>query len=69
VRLSITQKHHQNLINSIALQLGTDDPRAALEHILNCWIVPCHVPQILASAPPQAKTTEDDFSGVVDWSE
>jgi hypothetical protein len=69
MRLSITQKHHQKLINSVALQLGTDDPRAALEHILNCWIVPCHVPQISATAPSQTKSPEDDLSGVIDWSD
>ena len=48
MRLSVTKKQHQQLLLEIASQLRSDDPKDALEHVLNCWISPCH-PQPVAA--------------------
>ena len=38
-RLTISQLQHRALLQSIAAQLGTTSLKAALEHVLNCWLV------------------------------
>ena len=42
MRLSVTKPQHRQLLMEIAAQLRSDDPKDALEHVLNCWISPCH---------------------------
>lgn len=49
MRLSITKPQHRQLLMEIAAQLRSDDPKDALEHVLNCWISPCHSQPIAAS--------------------
>jgi len=38
MRLTVSKRHHQQLLAALAAQLGSDNPTDALEHILNCWI-------------------------------
>jgi hypothetical protein len=49
MRLSITKPQHRQLLLEIAAQLRSDDPKDALEHVLNCWISPCHPQPVGAS--------------------
>ena len=66
MRISISKKHHQALLLEIAQTLGTDDPKDALEHLLNCWLVPCHqTPAPQFSAPQQSEN--DDLSALANW--
>ncbi|MBD1911287.1 hypothetical protein [Leptolyngbya sp. FACHB-8] len=53
MRLSITKPQHRQLLLEIAAQLRSDDPKDALEHVLNCWISPYHSqPVVVPPATP-----------------
>jgi hypothetical protein len=65
MRLYITKKHHQQMLTDLAVQLGSDSPTDALEHILNCWTVlpPSSTPQASQSAPLEVKD-DDPLAGL-----
>lgn len=77
MRLSVTKKQHQQLLLEIASQLRSDDPKDALEHVLNCWISPCHpqpatvadgVQTVAIAASPTVSTDSDlDLEGLASW--
>jgi hypothetical protein len=67
MRLTISKRHHQQLLTALAAQLGSDSPTDALEHILNCWIAlpPSSGPQRHDSA--SAASTPDPLAGLVQF--
>ena len=73
MRLSVTKKHHQQLLMEIASQLRSDDPKDALEHVLNCWISPYHpkVTTVASDVPPVAPEALTDsgldLEGLASW--
>lgn len=68
MRLTIVKKHHQKLLLEVASSLKSNDPKDALEHILNCWIHPCtpvtQTPTI-SSDPVAAEIDEIDI--IASW--
>ena len=38
-RVSVSRPQHQELLRSVSAQLGSNNLRDGLEHILNCWLV------------------------------
>jgi hypothetical protein len=70
MRLSIIKKHHQQLLIEVAASLRTDDPKDALEHILNCWIHPCfQLPQeiALAQGASISRIEVNDSDSIASW--
>ena len=70
MRLSITKKHHQQLLLELAASLRSGDPKDALEHVLNCWINPClqlSQDTALNKASSFAQSEESDISSLVSW--
>lgn len=69
MRLSIVKKHHQQLLLEIASSLRSDDPKDALEHILNCWIHPC-LQTAQATVSVQSSTLSqvgEDIDALASW--
>ena len=69
MRLSIVKKHHQQLLLEIASSLRSNDPKDALEHILNCWVHPC-LQTAQATVPIQSLTSsqvDDDVDTLASW--
>lgn len=67
MRLSIVKKSHQQLLLEIAASLRSDDPRDALEHVLNCWLFPCVQPAQALSPTVDQEDTHDDLKALVSW--
>jgi len=73
MRLSIRKRQHQQLLLEVASQLRSDDPKDALEHILNCWISPCQtMPQsqtaTTGEAIAESPSSDLDIEIIADWS-
>ena len=69
MRLSIVKKHHQQLLLEIASNLRSNDPKDALEHILNCWVHPCSQ-TAQATVSIQSLTSsqvDDDVDTLASW--
>lgn len=68
MRLTIVKKHHQKLLIEVASSLKSNDPKDALEHILNCWINPC-TPAVQAStaSPDTVAASIDDIGIIASW--
>ena len=65
VRLYVSRPQHQELLRSVSAQLGSNNLRDGLEHILNCWLVgnvPTTTPPI--SAPIQPTEEIDEFDSL-----
>ena len=64
-RVSVSRPQHQELLRSVSAQLGSNNLRDGLEHILNCWLVgnvPTTTPPI--SAPIQPTEEIDEFDSL-----
>ncbi len=64
-RVSVSRPQHQELLRSVSTQLGSNNLRDGLEHILNCWLVgnvPTTAPPI--SAPIQPTEEIDEFDSL-----
>ena len=69
MRLSIVKKHHQQLLLEIASNLRSNDPKDALERILNCWVHPCFQ-TAQGPVPMQSLTSsqvDDDVDTLASW--
>jgi hypothetical protein len=64
MRLTISKRHHQQLLTDLALKLGSDSPTDALEHILNCWIV---LPPSSMPSPDSPTNPADPLAGLVQF--
>ena len=69
MRLSIVKRHHQQLLMEIASSLRSDDPKDALEHILNCWVNPCtpFAQVVAANEPLSGSLAGDDLDAIASW--
>ena len=74
-RVSISRPQHQELLRSVSSQLGSNNLKDGLEHILNCWlvgnvpagaIVPQQVQQPRSIAPSEPG---DEFDGLMSFGE
>ncbi len=67
MRLTVSKRHHQQLLTALAAQLGSDNPTDALEHILNCWtaLPPSSLPQ--RSTPSPIAEPADPLAGIVQF--
>lgn len=62
-RVSVSRPQHQELLRSVSAQLGSNNLRDGLEHILNCWLVgnvPTTTPPISAQIQPTEDVDEFD---------
>lgn len=66
MRVSVSKKAHQALLLKVAAMLQSDDPKDGLEHILNCWLAPSTMPQLI-SPPPEKADTDTDITVLADW--
>jgi hypothetical protein len=67
MRISIGKPQHRELLLRIAVQLGSDKPSDALEHILNCWMVGNSPTASPASPTAQEPHSADEFEGLIDF--
>lgn len=75
MRLSIVKKHHQQLLLEVASKLQSDDPKDALEHILNCWVSPCaqqlpqqlQIPAASSTQTAPALSIDADIDELISW--
>ena len=67
MRLTISKRHHQELLTALAAQLGSDSPTDALEHILNCWTVLPPSSTAQHSQPTAPTKPDDPLSGLVQF--
>ncbi|ESA37851.1 hypothetical protein N836_35110 [Leptolyngbya sp. Heron Island J] len=70
MRITI-EKGFQPLIRQVMEQIGVDDHRLALNHILGTYAASQnqHQPIVAIPSPPPAQTTDDDeYSQLADWS-
>ena len=58
MRVSVSKKAHQTLLLKVATILQSDDPKDGLEHILNCWLAPATMPQMISQPPVEKVDTE-----------
>ena len=68
VRLYVSRPQHQELLRSVSAQLGSNNLRDGLEHILNCWLVG-NVPTITQPIAAPIPTTEDldEFDSLISF--
>jgi hypothetical protein len=73
MRVSVSKKAHQTLLLNVAAILQSDDPKDGLEHILNCWLAPSTMPQMISQPPTLAVTPwavekpDTDIEALTDW--
>jgi len=65
MRVSVSKKAHQTLLLKVAAILQSDDPKDGLEHILNCWLAPATMPQMISQPPIEKVDTE--IATLADW--
>jgi hypothetical protein len=67
MRLSISKPQHRSLLNDLAVQLGSDKPTDALEHILNCWMVGGMLPTSATPIVLPPVEPESEFDGLLEF--
>jgi hypothetical protein len=69
MRLTISKRHHRQLLTALAEQLGSDNPTDALEHILNCWtaLPSSSAPQHREAPMQNTSPPNDPLDGIVQF--